>query len=93
MDPYSSSKASAEIIFESFVNSYDLNKYKTNCASVRAGNVIGGGDFNQNRLIPDIVKSYFNRKNISIKPKFCKTMAICVRAIIRLFKIRPNTIK
>lgn len=67
LDPYSSSKASAEIIFESFVNSYDLNKYKTNCASVRAGNVIGGGDFNQNRLIPDIVKSYFNRKNISIK--------------------------
>ena len=67
LDPYSSSKASAELIFESFVKSYNLNRDKTNCASVRAGNVIGGGDFNQNRLIPDIVKSYFKDKNIYIK--------------------------
>ncbi len=67
IDPYSSSKAAAEIIFHSFINSFKLNQKSTKCASVRAGNVIGGGDFNQDRLIPDIIKNYFNGKTINIK--------------------------
>ncbi len=67
VDPYSASKASAEIIFNSFINSFHLNKNQTKCASVRAGNVIGGGDFNKDRLIPDIIKNYFEGKIINIK--------------------------
>ena len=66
-DPYSSSKASAEIIFNSFVQSYKLNNKFTRCGSVRGGNVIGGGDFNKDRLVPDIIKNYFLRKTIQIK--------------------------
>lgn len=67
IDPYSSSKASAEIIFHSFVSSYKLNNKRTKCASVRAGNVIGGGDYNKDRLVPDIIRNYFNGKTINIK--------------------------
>ena len=56
LDNYSSSKASAEIIFNSYYNSYFKSKY-LNVASVRAGNVIGGGDLKKDRIIPDIIKS------------------------------------
>jgi CDP-glucose 4,6-dehydratase len=67
IDPYSSSKASAEIIFNSFIESYKINKKNTKCGSVRAGNVIGGGDFNDDRLIPDIIKNFYNNKSVNIK--------------------------
>ena len=43
---------------------YDNSNYIVTC---RAGNVIGGGDFSDHRLIPDIVKSYFKKKEISIR--------------------------
>ncbi len=60
-DPYSASKAAAEIVIESyqrsFFNSADYNKHKKSVASVRAGNVIGGGDFADDRIIPDIVRA------------------------------------
>lgn len=58
-DPYSSSKACAELITEAYRRSYF---YPVNSnfgvASVRAGNVIGGGDNAENRLVPDIVKAF-----------------------------------
>jgi len=66
-DPYSASKACAEILFNSFVKSYDLNLKNTNCASVRSGNVIGGGDFGKERLIPDIIKNFYNGTTVKIK--------------------------
>lgn len=60
-DPYSSSKSCAELIINSYRNSFfDLNKYKVHrkiISSVRAGNVIGGGDWSKDRIIPDIVKA------------------------------------
>lgn len=60
-DPYSASKACAEILTASYRRSFfNLDKYdkehKTLLASVRAGNVIGGGDWGEDRLIPDLVK-------------------------------------
>ena len=66
-DPYSASKASAELIFHSFLRSYNFNEKKTKCASVRAGNAIGGGDFSNNRLIPDIVRSFYEKKALILK--------------------------
>jgi len=60
-DPYSASKACAEIIISSYRNSffntknYDL--HNKSIASARAGNVIGGGDWSNDRIIPDIVKA------------------------------------
>ena len=57
LDNYSSSKASAEILFSSYFNSFFKKKKYLSLASVRAGNVIGGGDMKVNRIIPDIIKS------------------------------------
>ena len=55
-DPYSSSKACMEILTDSFRKSF-LNKNEMLLATARAGNVIGGGDWAKDRLIPDIVKN------------------------------------
>lgn len=64
-DPYSATKSCAEIAIRSYIKSfYDNSNYIVSC---RAGNVIGGGDFSKHRLIPDIVKAYFNNKKISIR--------------------------
>lgn len=65
-DPYSASKAAAEIIISSYIKSFfnpeDYNKsHKTLVASARAGNVIGGGDWSKDRIIPDIIKSIFEK--------------------------------
>jgi CDP-glucose 4,6-dehydratase len=61
LDPYSSSKACAELAVNSYINSFLKNK-KIFVASVRAGNVIGGGDFSKNRIIPDYFRSFKNKK-------------------------------
>jgi len=63
-DPYSASKAAAEIVIDSHTRSFfDVEGYgashKTLVASARAGNVIGGGDWSEDRLLPDIVKNIF----------------------------------
>ena len=65
-DPYSSSKAAAELAIESWRSSFFKDhKYNVRIASARAGNVIGGGDWTESRLIPDIVNSI-------IKKDICK---------------------
>jgi CDP-glucose 4,6-dehydratase len=60
-DPYSASKAAAEIIIESyrrsFFNPLDYSNHEKSIAAVRAGNVIGGGDYSDDRIIPDIVRA------------------------------------
>lgn len=60
-DPYSASKAAAEIVIESYQRSFfnpaNFDKHQKSVASVRAGNVIGGGDFADDRIIPDIVRA------------------------------------
>jgi len=70
-DPYSSSKGCSEIITSAFRNSYfnlsEYNKHKVALASVRAGNVIGGGDWAENRLIPDLMKSIFDNTEVKIR--------------------------
>lgn len=70
-DPYSASKACAELVVNSFRNSFfnlkDYQKHKTSIAVARAGNVIGGGDWSNDRLIPDIVKAITENKIINIR--------------------------
>jgi len=69
-DPYSSSKACCEIIINAFRDSfYNLNNSNNNIfiSSVRAGNVIGGGDWSENRIIPDIVKSILFNKPLELR--------------------------
>ena len=66
-DPYSASKASAEILFNSYYHSFfKFNKY-VNLASARAGNVIGGGDWANDRLIPDCVRLWSKNKKVKIR--------------------------
>ena len=67
IDPYSSSKVCCEHIFFSYLNSFFKKNKKQKLATVRAGNVIGGGDYSKDRLIPDIIKSIEKKKNIYIR--------------------------
>lgn len=71
-DPYSSSKGCADLLVNSYRNSYfNIKEYKkthnTLIASCRAGNVIGGGDWAQDRLITDIMISVSQDKKVSIR--------------------------
>ena len=65
-DPYSASKACAEIITHSYYNSFYKSK-KVAVFTVRAGNVIGGGDWSENRIIPDIIRAYLSKKTLIIR--------------------------
>jgi CDP-glucose 4,6-dehydratase len=63
VDPYSASKASAEILFHSYFKTFIKNKNnKLRLCTARAGNVIGGGDWSKNRLIPDCMKMWLRNK-------------------------------
>ena len=66
-DPYSASKACTEIMFSSYFRTFfNSNKYNK-LGSVRAGNVIGGGDYKENRIIPDLIKSILKNKDIILR--------------------------
>jgi CDP-glucose 4,6-dehydratase len=65
-DPYSASKACAEIINSSYQKSF-YNNNKIGLASARAGNVLGGGDFSENRLIPDIIRSLVGKNKLIVR--------------------------
>ena len=68
-DPYSSSKACAELVSSCYQNLYKNNTDHKDIrlASVRAGNVIGGGDWNCDRLIPDIIRHIYENKSLGIR--------------------------
>ena len=67
-DFYSSSKASAELVIHSFYKSFikDKNKF-LRIATARAGNVVGGGDWSKNRLIPDCAKSWSKGQTVILR--------------------------
>ena len=65
-DPYSASKACAEIVANSYRTSF-FNEADTNTATIRAGNVIGGGDWAKDRLIPDFIRAITNHHQIKIR--------------------------
>lgn len=67
-DPYSASKACAELVATSYQKSF----FRTNTqklASVRAGNVIGGGDWAEDRLFPDVIRAYLQDDTLTIRNK------------------------
>lgn len=66
-DLYSASKASAELIFKAYTESFFCFQSKYGYATARAGNVIGGGDWSLNRIIPDCVKSLKKNKDLIIR--------------------------
>lgn len=66
-DPYSASKGCAELIINSYMQSFLQTMPNCGIASVRAGNVIGGGDCSDNRLIPDCVRAIYNDTPITMR--------------------------
>ena len=66
-DPYSASKACAEICIESYFNTFFCKKSYLKICSTRAGNVIGGGDWAEGRIIPDCVKSWIKNEIVFIR--------------------------
>lgn len=70
-DPYSSSKACAELVAAAFRNSYFppalLREHHVGVATARAGNVIGGGDWSEDRLIPDLVRGFESGTPVQIR--------------------------
>jgi len=70
-DPYSSSKGCAELLIASYRASYfppeQYAQHKVAIASARAGNVIGGGDWAEDRLIPDIIRAFQQSETVRIR--------------------------
>jgi CDP-glucose 4,6-dehydratase len=70
-DPYSSSKGCAELVTAAYRSSYfspaSQQRHRASIASVRAGNVIGGGDWTRDRLIPDIMRAIAEKRAVAIR--------------------------
>ena len=70
-DPYSNSKGCAELVTSAYRNSFfninDYSHHGTALASARAGNVIGGGDWAEDRLVPDILQSFQNNRPVLLR--------------------------
>ena len=66
VDPYSNSKSCSELVTYSYLNSFFLD-IDVAISTVRAGNVIGGGDFSNYRIIPDCIRAACEGKNILVR--------------------------
>lgn len=66
-DPYSASKACAELVFSTYFRSYLSNSSTLRLATARAGNVIGGGDWAVNRIIPDCIRAWSKNEPVKIR--------------------------
>lgn len=65
-DPYSNSKSCSELVTHCYRNSY-FGKGNPAVSTARAGNVIGGGDFAENRIIPDCIRAAMNEETIAVR--------------------------
>ena len=66
-DPYSASKGAAELAIRSHIKSFFSNGNKVHIASARAGNVIGGGDWAEHRIVPDCVKAWSSGDLVTLR--------------------------
>lgn len=66
-DPYSASKGASELITHSYLHSFFINDNTTNIASARAGNVIGGGDWAEYRIVPDFFKALAKNEILELR--------------------------
>jgi CDP-glucose 4,6-dehydratase len=70
-DPYSNSKACAELVVaayrDSFFNAREYRKHGVAVASVRAGNVIGGGDWEESRIVPDTMRAFMSDRPVRLR--------------------------
>jgi len=101
-DPYSNSKGCSELVTSSYRNSYfNSNKYADHgvaLASARAGNVIGGGDWSDDRLIPDFIRAITNGQNVKIRSPYAirpwqhvlEPLSGYLRLAVKLFSQGPK---
>ena len=66
-DPYSASKACAEILINSYILSFLNSSNSMKVSTARSGNVIGGGDYSKERLVPDILRAFNENKLLTIR--------------------------
>ena len=66
-DPYSSSKAACEIVINSYLESFFNKDGSANISSARAGNVFGGGDWAENRIVPDCIRCLMQKSPIIVR--------------------------
>ena len=66
-DPYSASKASAEILFSAYARSFLFSRATLGAATARAGNVIGGGDWAADRIVPDCIRAIESKSQIRLR--------------------------
>jgi CDP-glucose 4,6-dehydratase len=66
-DPYSASKGAAELVFSAYARSYFGGRSELGAASARAGNVIGGGDWALDRIVPDCVRAAERRERVILR--------------------------
>ena len=66
-DPYSASKAAAEIFLSTYIRSFFSDSSKQQIGIARAGNVIGGGDWNANRIVVDCAKAWLHGEKVSLR--------------------------
>ena len=66
-DPYSASKAAAEIVFSAYARSFLVARPTLGAATARAGNVIGGGDWAEDRIVPDCIRAIENKLPIKLR--------------------------
>ena len=89
-DPYSASKASTEIILNYYRKFFPEKKIN----SVRSGNIIGGGDFGSNRIIPDFMKAWKSKKKLIIRnPKSTRPWQYVLDVLLYYTKIIEKTYK
>lgn len=69
-DPYSASKGCAEFVIQSYIKSFFKRKKNIRIGITRAGNVIGGGDWSQDRVVPDCFKSWSSNKKVIIRSPY-----------------------
>jgi CDP-glucose 4,6-dehydratase len=90
-DPYSASKAAAEILFQAYSESYFKPKGKA-VATTRAGNVFGGGDWSTNRLVPDSITSVFEKNEILLRMPFATRPWTYVLDVIKGYILLGNAL-
>lgn len=66
-DPYSNSKSCSELITDSYKKSFFMNNQNVAISTARAGNVIGGGDFAENRILPDCIRASMSNEIINVR--------------------------
>ena len=87
-DPYSASKGCSELITHSYLKSFFVKEGTAHIASARAGNVIGGGDWAENRIIPDIIRSHINKTNLVLRnPKSVRPWQFVLEPVFGYLKL------